>query len=161
MESDLPERVADCFVSRFAVEGFSLRYEIDSLTSDFEVILEAHESDLQNGSIEIEGTRFDLETGAGCYFGETFRRLFSGHWYGQLEPSSGANYYTTRIKFGEYLFSPFCWLGYRLANGIEEGTVADCADAVTPSMRDGIDHKQRQIDEIIEAGGTVIDNQIF
>ena len=162
MDSDLPSRVARCFVELMANKGICLQDDQQSLIEDFEQALENECSDPSDALLEVDGTHFDLGTGAACFFGETLRREYSGMWCGKLGANSAVNYYTTRIQFGEYWFYPFRWISYRLTNGREsEGTAASCLRAVTPSMRDRVDHKEKRIRAIIDSGGTVIDSEIY
>jgi hypothetical protein len=145
-----------------AATGVQLHFDEASLKQSFDSALEHYRETLRKGSLDVDGTSFDLETAAGCYFGETLRRLYGGRWMGQLSPRCGANFYTAQIQFGAYLFSPFCWLGYRLSNGREEeGTVESCLIAVIPSMKDGIDYKRQRHDQIIANGGIVIDRDVY
>jgi hypothetical protein len=158
MDQQLPTRVADRFVAAMADRGIKLRFDIQSLILYFEDALQTHS--IREAWMDVDGQPYHLKTGAGCYFGETLRRPHSGVWVGQLLPGPG-NFYTVRIRFGEYFFEPFCWLSYRLSNGRSQGTVKQCVDAVLPSMTDGIDHKRRRIDAMIAERRVVVDNEVY
>ena len=160
MDQELPLRVATRFVEVVADLGICLRFDVDSLVTDFEYVLQCHSKTLRESKMNVGDEDYLVEVGAACYFGETLRRLNSGLWMGKLETGL-ENFYTVRIRFGYYLFAPFCWLGYRIWNGEEEGAVEQLVQAVLPSMKDGIDHKRQRIDAMIAEGHTVIDHQHY
>ena len=162
MESDLPSRVAKRFVAWMADRDIHLRSDLASLERDFELALENECKSPDDLVLVVDDEHYDLGTGAACFFGEVLRQQFSGTWYGELKTRSGLNYYFTRIRFGDYHFSPFRWISYRLRNGRKsEGSVGDCLRAVIPSMKDGVDQKQERIDSIVGSGGSVVDYEIF
>ena len=162
MDPELPTRVAESFVGWMAGRGVSLGFDRVSLERDFELALERRFFRSNKPILQVGERRYDLETGAACFFGEALRQRYSGQWFGELGPNSGVNYYLVQIRFGEYVFNPFSWIGYRLTNGRKSaGTVKDCLRAVTPSMKDGIDHKRIRIDSIIASGGVVVDSEVY
>ena len=159
---DLPAALAEVFIRKMGEVGISLTIDLYSLVNGFEEALQKHAESIRKDWFWVGEMSYDLETGAGCYLGESLRRQFNGTWLGKIEPNSGACYYRTRIQFGDYLFSPFSWLNYRLSNGREiEGTVETCLAAVYPSMKDGVDYKKRRQEEVIRAGGTVVDKDVY
>jgi hypothetical protein len=155
IDPNLPGLLAEAFVERMAAEGFELKHDETCLVNDFERILKTKRElfrppiDRQRVSLTIEDNQtFDLETAAACFLGETLARKYSGVWVGFLTSNSAANFYTAEIRFSEYRFQPFLWLGYRLENGLDDtGDVSDLVQDVTPQMRDGIDYAQRKNDE--------------
>ncbi|MEM1181752.1 MAG: hypothetical protein AAGM22_25635 [Acidobacteriota bacterium] len=162
MNSDLPFQVAGRFAAWMAERDLHLRSDLASLQRDFEIALECECSCPDDPVLTVGSEQYDLGTGAACFFGDALRQQFSGVWCGELKTKWPLNYYFTRIRFGDYYFSPFSWVGYRLSNGREsEGTVGDCLRAVIPSMKDGVDKKQRRIDAIIRSGGSVVDFNVF
>ena len=162
MDPELPTRVAESFVGWMASRGVTLGFDRVSLERDFELALEKRFFRSNKPVLQIDEKRYDLETGAACFFGEALRQQYSGQWFGELGTNSGVNYYLVRIRFGDYVFNPFSWVGYRLTNGRRsEGTVEECLRAVTPSMKDRIDHKRNRIDSIIASGGVVVDSEIY
>jgi len=161
LTSDLPARVAQAFLVQMAAEGVQLQFDEASLTHSFDSILDDRER-FEGRYLEVAGASYDLATAAGCFFGETLRRRYAGTWLGRLDRKAGVNFYTVRIQFGDYRFSPFCWLSYRLSNGRSSvGSVESCLAAVTPSMRDGMDYKRQKQNGIIKGGGVVTDSDVW
>ena len=66
------------------------------------------------------------ESGLSAYIGETLLRLHAGEWRGTFcTKNPEINFYTSFIQFRRYRFWPSHALGYRLANGISEGSLSE------------------------------------
>lgn len=142
---------------REVAEGFARSHQLDfsleSLSQGFERVLESKPPDRQR----VDN---DFENGAACYLGETLARLFAGVWAGELGPEACWNYYSALVQFGEYELRPFTYVGYRLANGVEDtGTVASMLEQLLPNLRDRVNHKQRALRKLIDEGKCVLDTQ--
>lgn len=142
---------------RAIAEAFARKHELDfsleSLTQGYESVLSTRPPDRDRADN-------DFENGAACYLGETLARHFSGQWAGELQPEACWSFYTAFLQFGEYELRPFTYVGYRLANGVEDtGDVASFLEQLLPNLRDGVNRKRMAIGKLIDQGHCVLDSQ--
>ena len=165
---DLPENpefppiVADAFVAYLKQYGYTLDYHIDTLFSELETIFEYEQLLGCKFTVSYNGgdKEHEFRNGLASYLGETFVREYGGHWIGHFSVSVGANYYTSSVRFGEFTFLPFAYVGYRLSNGVKDtGDLKMLVERNAKSMRDGVNYKRREIDDIIKQGTIAIDNE--
>jgi hypothetical protein len=159
---ELPPIVAYGFVSMVQAYGYCLDYCIDSLFTELEKVFE--DKSLYDASFIaiVNGVKQEhsFVNGLAAYLGETFVRQYNGRWFGYFAPNAGANFYTSSTRFGEFTFSPFAYVGYRLSNGVKDtGDLKALVQRNERSMREGVDYKRREIQEIIKQRKIAIDNE--
>ena len=113
--------------------GYRLDFSIDSLRVEVDRLLEA--PDLFPARDERDEAKWRNEASLEAYVGETLARSFSGVWSGTFRADSpGANFYTSRVVFGDYRYAPSHFLAYRIANGAEQGSFAEHLEALLPKL---------------------------
>lgn len=127
--SDQPTAFAQDFAAEMKTLGYGLDFSIDSLTQDFEKLFDVK---------EVIKLPMDFQTGMACYLGEVLKLYYRGEWRGYCSAKAGANYYTSYMMFGEYRFSPFTYVGYRVANGREDtGNLESFLQKLIPYLESG------------------------
>jgi hypothetical protein len=136
---DDPAAAAEAFAARYRVPEMPLDFSLASLPVDVDRLVQlpafCHGRDRAATDAEERA-----EVGLCAYIGESLRRAFDGEWVGGFDPCvSIMNYYRSRVRFGAYHFNPHAFVGYRLANGPEEGTFKDYLKDLLPCIeaRDG------------------------
>ena len=161
---DVPKLVAEGFVKMVSDHGYSLDYSLDSLFEVVENIFEDKRYS-RGGStfnVNVEGIEqtHNFENGLTSYLGETLVRLYGGQWKGFFSAGTGANFYTSYTQFGEFVFKPFAYVGYRLGNGVEDtGNLKKLMSRISKSLQDGVNYKKQELQEIIDSGHIAFDNE--
>ncbi len=116
-ENERIERItADRFVGEMFDAGYDLYYTKDSILENVDSIL----NDERIFPPEHKELSSCNVAALGAYIGQSLIRLYGGSWLGMFSDTSpGANFYTSKIKIGEYEYNPSRYLGYRLSNGEE------------------------------------------
>jgi hypothetical protein len=145
---DVPPRVAEGFVEFMTKHGYDLSLDLACLQGTIESIIELDLFRDRSGSrhgfeVGSAGITYDAETGLSVYIGEVLARTFDGVWTGHCAPTSGLNFYTLKLSFGDYKASPSWWPAYRISNGPSEGTFEEWLQAVLPSIQARRDLRKR------------------
>lgn len=151
---DIPPVYGKLFSEIVNPLGYQLDFSMQSLSKDFEKLFDdktlINSQDKQVAGIE---TGFDIQTGLSCYLGEVLRIKYQGEWKGHCSPNAAANFYISHMMFGSYKFCPYIYVGYRIANGVEDtGNMENFLKHVIPSLEVRQDLKRKLADESIKQG---------
>ena len=117
---DDPIAVAERFADVMCATGYEFDFSLRSLTESVDLWLDTSPFASKDPEAWCEQARLE------AYVGESTRRLFNGEWQGSFsEQEAGTNYYLSFVRFGDYLYRPSHYIGYRSANGRDStGTFA-------------------------------------
>ena len=117
---DDPIAVAERFAALMRASGYEFDFSLRSLTESVDLWLDKNQFHGNDPDVWCKEARLE------AYIGEATRRLFNGEWQGSFsEQEAGTNYYLSFVRFGDYLYRPSHYIGYRSANGRDSaGTFA-------------------------------------
>jgi hypothetical protein len=124
--------IAESFARDMKEAGVPLDFTMHSLEVEIDALLERYKDDLARE--DSYGWR--LTAGLEAYVGETLARLLNGAWKGTFNSvNPGSNMYTSYVEFGAYKYYPSHFLGYRITNGLTQGTFKEHLDRARPRIK--------------------------
>lgn len=133
-EAGDPMTVAEDFAAQQSAAGYPLPFSLASLETQVDrlLVLPIFRHGRKGLPTDAEERN---EAALAAYVGETLRRLFGGEWGGSFYPRSQArNYYESFVLFGDFLFNPHLFVGYRLTNGEGEGSFRSYLRSLLPRI---------------------------
>ncbi len=126
-----PTKTAFSFADEMQREAFLFNFTLASLETEVDrLVCSAY---LNNRS---DPRQWATEAGLEAYVGEVLRVLFDGECKGDFRADNpGPNFYCSWLVFGEYIYRPSHFLGYRISNGEITGTFAQHLAQVLPFVK--------------------------
>lgn len=134
------ERIERTAADRFVGEMFDIGYDL-YLTRK---CLSVHADTILNDERVFPKENHELfscnQAAMEAYIGQTLINVYGGSWIGVFsDKSPGGNFYTSKLKIGEYEYKPSHYLGYRLSNGEEsEGSFRSHIECVFKEIESAI-----------------------